>query len=120
MMSRFVSRSCAAVLFSILLVVLVKSVAGGNSGYQLSSSALASSPVDVVTYHNDNARDGVNAKERILALANVRSATFGKLRTLPVDGVIDAQPLYLSAVSIPDRGVHNIIYAVTENDSVYA
>jgi len=119
-MSRFVSRSCAAVLFSILLVVLVKSVAGGNSGYQLSSSALASSPVDVVTYHNDNARDGVNAKERILALANVRSATFGKLRTLPVDGVIDAQPLYLSAVSIPDRGVHNIIYAVTENDSVYA
>ena len=34
--------------------------------------------------------------------------------------MIDAEPLYLSAVSIPGKGTHNVVYAVTENDSVYA
>ena len=55
---------------------------------------------DVVTYHNDNARTGQYLQEIILNHSNVRSSTFGKLFTLPVDSVIDAQPLYLSAVSI--------------------
>lgn len=75
---------------------------------------------DVVTYHYDNARTGQNLEETILTPSNVNSASFGKLFTLPVDGVIDAQPLYLSAVSIPQQGTHNVLYAVTNNDSVYA
>jgi outer membrane protein assembly factor BamB len=75
---------------------------------------------DVVTYHNDNARTGQNLKETILIKSNVNSSSFGKLFTFPVDGKIDAEPLYLSAVSIPGKGTHNVIYAVTENDSVYA
>lgn len=74
---------------------------------------------DVVTYHNDNARTGQYLQEAILNPNNVRSSTFGKLFTLPVDSVIDAQPLYLSAVTIAGRA-HNVVYAVTENDSVYA
>jgi outer membrane protein assembly factor BamB len=78
------------------------------------------SATDVVTYHNDNYRSGHNAKETILTLSNVNSGSFGKLFTLPVDGVIDAEPLYLSGVSIPLKGVHNVVYVVTENDSVYA
>ena len=55
-----------------------------------------------------------------MTTSNVNSSSFGKLFTLPVDGIIDAQPLYLSAVSIAGNGTHNIVYAVTENDSVYA
>jgi hypothetical protein len=74
---------------------------------------------DVVTYHNDNARTGQYLQETILNPSNVRSSTFGKLFTFPVDSVIDAQPLYLSAVSIAGE-THNVVYAVTENDSVYA
>jgi outer membrane protein assembly factor BamB len=50
----------------------------------------------------------------------VNSSTFGKLFTMPVDGIIDAEPLYLSAVSIPGQGIHNVLYVVTEDDSVYA
>ena len=74
---------------------------------------------DIVTYHNNNARTGIYSQENILTPSNVRSSTFGKLFTFPVDGVIDAQPLYLSAVSI--GGVtHNVVYAVNENDSIYA
>jgi outer membrane protein assembly factor BamB len=81
---------------------------------------LASAATDVLTYHNDIARTGQNRHETILTTSNVEASSFGKLFSLPVDGVIDAQPLYLSAVPIPGRGKHNVLYAVTENDSVYA
>jgi hypothetical protein len=75
---------------------------------------------DVVTYHNDNSRTGQNTQETILTTSNVNSTAFGRLFTFPVDSTIDAQPLYLSAVNIPNQGTHNVIYTVTENDSVYA
>jgi outer membrane protein assembly factor BamB len=83
-------------------------------------AALVSSATDVVTYHNDIARTGQNLQETILTTGNVNSSSFGKLFAVPVDGIIDAEPLYLSSVSIPGKGTHNVVYAVTENDSVYA
>jgi outer membrane protein assembly factor BamB len=83
-------------------------------------TVLMSSAADVVTYHNDIARTGQNRQETILTPGNVKSSRFGKLFAFPVDGMIDAEPLYLSAVSIPGKGTHNVIYTVTENDSVYA
>jgi len=74
---------------------------------------------DVLTYHNNNARTGLDNKESTLTLTNVNEATFGKLFTVKVDGLVDAEPLYLSAVTI--AGVsHNLLIVVTENDSVYA
>ncbi len=75
---------------------------------------------DVTTYHNDKQRTGQNLAETTLTVTNVNASTFGKIGFLSVDGVIDAEPLYLSDVSIPGKGTHNVIYAVTENDSVYA
>jgi outer membrane protein assembly factor BamB len=83
-------------------------------------STLVSSATDVVTYHNDVARTGQNLSETILTTGNVNSSTFGKLFTFHVDGIIDAQPLYLAGVSIAGKGKHNVVYTVTENDSVYA
>lgn len=74
---------------------------------------------DVLTYHNNNARTGLNANETILTPSNVNSASFGKLFTLSVDGLVDAEPLYLSAVSV--GGVtHNLLIVATEHDSIYA
>jgi hypothetical protein len=75
---------------------------------------------NVLTYHNNNARSGLNAAETTLTLSNVKSASFGKLFTLTVDGLVDGEPLYLSAVPIPGNGTHNLLIVVTENDSVYA
>jgi len=83
-------------------------------------TVLVSSAIDVVTYHDDIGRTGQNLLETILTTSNVNSSSFGKLFTLPVDGIIDAEPLYLSAVAIPNKGTHNVIYTATENDSVYA
>jgi hypothetical protein len=74
---------------------------------------------DVLTYHNNNSRNGLDSKETTLTLANVNSASFGKLFTLPADGLVDAEPLYISAVTI--GGVsHNVVIVATENDTVYA
>ena len=37
-----------------------------------------------------------------------------------MDGKVDAQPLYASAVAIPGQGTHNVLFVATEHDSVYA
>lgn len=74
---------------------------------------------DVTTYHDDVTRDGLNAKETMLTPANVSAATFGKLGLWSVDGLVDAEPLYLSAVTIGGQ-THNVLYVATEHDSVYA
>jgi hypothetical protein len=76
--------------------------------------------VNVLTYHNDSARTGQNLNETILTPATVTSATFGKVGFFPSDGKVDAQPLLLSGVPIAGQGTHNVVYAVTEHDSVYA
>jgi len=74
---------------------------------------------DVLTYHNNNARTGLNNKETILTPANVNSSTFGKLFIVPADGLVDTQPLILTAVSI--SGVtHNLLIIATEHGTVYA
>jgi hypothetical protein len=74
---------------------------------------------DVLTYHNNNARTGLNARETILTISNVNVATFGKLFTISVDGKVDAQPLYLSGVTT-NSGKHNLLIVATEHDSIYA
>src|ERR1700682_1156394 len=58
------------------------------------------SDTDGVTYPHDNHRTRQNSQQTILTLSNVNSGIFGNLFTLPVDGVIDAEPLYLSVGSI--------------------
>jgi len=75
---------------------------------------------DVLTYHNDNARTGQTLHEEILTPANVNTNHFGKLWILPTDGKVDGQPLYAAGVPVPGRGLRNVLYVVTEHDSVYA
>jgi hypothetical protein len=93
---------------------------GGVILATLLAFAASAAAQSVTTYHNDIARTGQYLNETILTPSNVTVSTFGKVGFFPVDGLVDAQTLYLSAVSIPGQGVHNVLYAATEHDSVYA
>ncbi|MBV8206888.1 MAG: PQQ-binding-like beta-propeller repeat protein, partial [Acidobacteria bacterium] len=76
--------------------------------------------VSVLTQHNDNARSGVNSAETLLTPANVSSNKFGLLNSVPVDGYVYTQPLYVPNVSVPSVGIRNVVYVATQHDSVYA
>jgi hypothetical protein len=77
-------------------------------------------PPRVTTWHNDNGRKGENLQETVLTPFNVNSNSFGKLGSYLVDGQIYAQPLYWHGLRIPNLGTYNVVFAATENDSVYA
>jgi len=85
----------------------------------VSVSVAAVTGRDVVTYHYDVARTGLNSTETTLTTANVTSSKFGLLKTLPVDGVVDAQPLFLASLTAGGQQ-RNLLFVETEHDSVYA
>lgn len=83
------------------------------------SPGAPSGPVNVLTYHDDNARTGENAKETILKPGNVNPREFGKVGFLTVQGLVDAEPLYVSQLRI-GGAQRNVVLVVTEHDLAYA
>ncbi len=73
----------------------------------------------VLTQHNDNLRDGVNATESVLTPATVNANQFGLLFKLGVDDQVYAQPLVDNSVSV-NGATHSVVYIATTNNSVYA
>ncbi|MGA7915361.1 MAG: hypothetical protein WCA00_09015 [Candidatus Acidiferrales bacterium] len=85
----------------------------------LTVNAVQTSTVNVLTYHNDALRTGQNLNETTLTPATLNSTAFGKVATLSVDAGVDAEPLYVSNLTVAGSN-HNVVFVVTENDSVYA
>jgi len=96
-----------------------------NSGGSVSSSPVrltvsaAIAATDVLMYHNDFGRTGQNLAETVLSPANVNRTQFGLLKNLAVDGLVDAQPLVVSGLTVGAMK-RNVLYAATEHGSVYA
>jgi hypothetical protein len=95
--------------FAVLMIAIVVLSAVGVHGQ-----------VSVLTQHNDVARTGQNLGETVLTPANVNAALFGKLYLEKVDGAIAGQPLYVPNVQLANGTMHNVVYVVTQHDSVYA
>lgn len=104
--------------------VVVTNSAGSVSSRNALLTVITGTPppptgTDVLTYKNDLNRSGQNLTESTLTPANVTPATFGLLRNLAVDGKVDAQPLYVSQLSV-SGAAHSVVFVATEHDSVYA
>src|SRR6185437_7667550 len=92
---------------------------GGTGSTGSSGSGVIVFGTDVLTYHNDAMRTGQDLTEALLTPQNVNATSFGKLRLLPADGLVDAAPLIVSGISL--GGVkRNVVYIASEHDSVYA
>ncbi len=112
---RRVSKQSVALISLTMALLLFCTGASVRSALPAEGAGL----ISVTTWHYDNARDGANTNETVLTPTNVNKATFGKLSTDPVDGLVTAQPLYLPGVNIAGQ-LHNVVYVVTMHDSVYA
>lgn len=86
----------------------------------LATALACHAQTDVTTWHNDAARTGQYLTESILTPQLVNSTNFGLLANVVVDGKVDAQPLYVSALTGPNGGSYNVLYIATEHDSLYA
>jgi hypothetical protein len=109
-------------LLTSILVAVVSAGCAGTSSVTLTGGGPGpgtASSIDVITYHYDNQRTGQNLSETTLTLTNVSSTSFGKKGEFLVDGKVDAQPLYLSQVTIGGQK-KNVLYVATEHGSVYA
>ena len=90
-----------------------------KNGAFSATASITVTGANIPTWHGDNQRTGLNANEAILTTANINPQSFGKLFSYFVDGYIYAQPLYVSNLTI-NGTAHNVVFAVTENDSAYA
>ena len=76
---------------------------------------------DVVTRSFDFARTGANTAETVLTTAAVKTRGVKTLLTLltPDDPRLEAQPLYVSAISVKGK-TRDVIYQATMGNTVYA
>ncbi|HTU41304.1 MAG TPA: Ig-like domain-containing protein [Candidatus Aquilonibacter sp.] len=96
------------------------SLNGFSSSATVTVSSSTSTGVNIPTYHVDQNRSGANLNETTLTPANVTVSSFGKLFSYLVDGYVYGQPLLVSNLTMGDGSTHNVLFAATENDSVYA
>jgi hypothetical protein len=99
--------------------ITAASVAVPSATLSAPLTVLNVAPNAVLTYHNDDVRDGAYLEETTLTPTTVNSTQFGKIISYPVDGQIYGQPLYLPQVNI-GGGTYDVVFVATQNNSLYA
>jgi hypothetical protein len=86
------------------------------------TTATATDNVTVLNYTTwkfDNQHTGQQPNETVLTPSNVNSSAFGVKFSVPLDGIVFAQPLYMAGLTV-NGATHNVVFVATEHDSVYA
>jgi fibronectin type 3 domain-containing protein len=99
--------------------VTVTATSVANNTVSASATIGITDLTGVTTWRYDNTRAGANTHEFALTTSNVNTTTFGKLFSCAVDAPIYAEPLWVANLSI-GGGTHNVIFAATVHDTVYA
>ncbi len=99
--------------------IVAASLSGVSGNASLTVTATVGGGANVVMWHFDAQRTGLNPNEVSLSPASVTPQTFGKLFSYLLDGYEYAQPLLVSNLTI-NGSIHNVVFAATEKDSVYA
>jgi len=91
-------------------------------GFACACSVSLAADYDVLTSHNNNARNGLDQNETVLTPGNV--STLKILFQVPVDGQVYAQPLCVAKQLVYSKGVskgkRDLAIVATEHGSVYA
>jgi len=112
MLSRTIdSRRISVILLLRLAAILLPAAISLGTGH---------AQINVLSANYGNDRTNANLQETQLTPANVATGSFGKIGTLPVDGQVYAQPLYVSGLNLPGQGVQNVLFVFTQHNSVYA
>ncbi len=82
----------------------------GLAAAVLWAAAEGRAATDVLVNNYDDSRTGANLSESILNVSNVKLETFGRLFSYSVDGAVLGQPLVVSGVRMPNRGLRDVVY----------
>jgi glucose dehydrogenase len=79
---------------------------------------------DHLTRNVDDSRTGANYDETVISPKTLTQGLggkkFQKITEYNVDDLIEAQPLVKTGVNVPGKGVRDVVYVATMNNSVYA
>ncbi len=98
---------------------VLTAAAASNTTVTTSAGVGVTDLAGMLTYHNDNNRDGANTQEYALTPSNVATGTFGKLFSCTVDSPVYTQPLWVPNVTVGGKA-RNVVIVATTNDSLYA
>jgi len=79
-------------------------------------------PTPVVTRSYNNGRTGANTTETVLTPALIASKGLHRVRsfTIPDDPRIEAQPLYVPGMTMPDGKPHDVVFVASMGNHVWA
>src|ERR1700675_153004 len=111
---------------ALAMVCLLAGLGVAQDGGDPSGDANCGSHACVTTYHGSNSHTWRHSHESVLVANNFPSLTATQVGLNVIDGMIYAQPLYMYQISWSGntnpcaQGLHNMVYVVTENNTIYA
>jgi hypothetical protein len=97
----------------------MKPMSADDGGMDGALAPLTITKTSILTHQYSNLRTGANLQETALSATSVGSGRFGLVRSLPVQGSVYAEPLFVPELLIGEEA-HDVLFVATEHDDMYA